>query len=342
MGPYVTAVSEDLSPEGIQQLGSAFRASKALLSAVELGVFTALADQPLDAAELAERTGIHPRGARDFFDALLALGMLVRTDGHYANTPEADFFLDRRKPSYIGGMAEMQSVSGYRLWSSLTQGLRSGAPQTDAKGDFNRLYEDQSRARRYLQAMTAGSLGSARVIAARFPWQRYQSILDVGTAQGCLPVQVALAHDHLRGGGFDLPAGQPIFEEYVRSFGLTDRLRFFPGDFLADPLPPADVLVLGNILCDLDLTQKSALLAKAHAALPVGGALIVYESIIDDERRHNASALLTSLAMILAKDGAFGFTGADCRRWMHEAGFVDTSVEPLEGPRSMVVGYKGA
>ncbi len=83
------------------------------------------------------------------FDALVALGLLERTDGRYANTPETDFYLDRSKPSYIGGMAEMQSVSGYRVWASLTGALRTGEPQTDAKGDLRRLYEDPDRARRY-------------------------------------------------------------------------------------------------------------------------------------------------------------------------------------------------
>ncbi|HSH23117.1 MAG TPA: methyltransferase [Acidimicrobiales bacterium] len=331
---------QELSPERIQELGAAFRASKALLSAVELGVFSALAGGPLDGDALAAQTGIHERAARDFFDALVALGLLERADGRYANSPETDFYLDRSKPSYIGGMAEMQSVSGYRVWASLTGALRTGEPQTDAKGDFRRLYEDPDRARRYLQAMTAGSRASAQAIAARFPWGEHQSVLDVGTAQGCLAVQVALTHDHVRGGGFDLPAAQPIFEEYVASFGLSHRLRFFPGDFLADPLPPADVVVLGNVLCDLDLPAKRALLAKAHAAVPVEGALIVYESIIDNERRNNASALLTSLAMVVQKAGAFGFTGAECRAWMHEAGFAETWVEPLDGPRSMVVGHK--
>lgn len=91
-------MGEGLSPERIQQLGGAFRASKALLSAVELGVFSALAEEPLDAAELAERTAIHPRGALDLFDALVALGMLERTDGRYANTPETDFSLTGASP----------------------------------------------------------------------------------------------------------------------------------------------------------------------------------------------------------------------------------------------------
>ncbi len=328
------------TPENIQRLGSGFRASKALFTAVELGLFTELADGPLGASTLAARLEIQARPAADFFDALVALGMLDRDEHGYANTPESDLFLDRAKPTYIGGMAEMQSRAGYRMWGSLTDALRSGKPQSAAGGNFELLYQDPVRMRRFLSAMTGGSLASARVMSRAFPWADYTSVIDIGTAQGCLPVQVALAHDHLVGGGFDLPPDGVYFDEYVASFGLNDRLRFFGGNYMTDELPRADVLVMGNILCDLDLAGKKSLIEKAHAALPDNGALIVYESLIDDDRRANSAALLTSLAMLLQKEGAFGFTGAECRSWMGEAGFTSTSVEHLEGPRAMVIARK--
>lgn len=329
-----------LLPENIQRLGSAFRASKAFFTAVELGLFTELAVGPLGCDELAERLGIQARPARDFFDALVALGMLERGAEGYSNTAEADLYLDRAKSTYIGGMAEMQSRTGYRLWGSLADALRTGEPQSDAQGNFDRLYGDADRTRAFLAAMTGGTLASAMTMAQRFPWSEYETFLDVGTAEGCLPVQIALAHEHLTGGGFDLPPIRAYFDEYVSSFGLSERLRFFAGDFRSGELPPADVLVMGNILCDFDLAGKCMLLQKAYAAVHKGGALIVYESLIDDERRSNAAGLLTSLAMVLQKEGAFGFTGAECQSWMRDVGFKETYVEPLEGPRAMVVGRK--
>jgi hypothetical protein len=126
----------------------------------------------------------------------------------------------------------------------------------------------------------------------------------------------------------------------VARFGLEDRLSFTAGDFFADPLPEADVLVMGRILHDWDLDEKRLLLRKAHDALPEGGALIVYEAIIDDERRDNAFGLLMSLNMLIETPGGFDFTGADCRAWMQEAGFRESYVEHLVGPTSMVVGIK--
>jgi hypothetical protein len=132
----------------------------------------------------------------------------------------------------------------------------------------------------------------------------------------------------------------PIFESFVTRFGLGDRLSFTAGDFFADPMPEADVLVMGHILHDWDLDEKRLLLQKAYDALPDGGALIVYEAIIDDERRSNAFGLLMSLNMLIETPGGFDYTGADCRTWMRETGFRESYVEPLVGPDSMVVGIK--
>src|SRR5438045_416115 len=100
-------MTKEVTPDRILQLGLGFWGPKTLLSAVELGIFTELANGPADLATMTARLGLHPRSARDFFDALVALGMLERADGRYSNTPETDFFLDRAKPSYMGGLLEM-------------------------------------------------------------------------------------------------------------------------------------------------------------------------------------------------------------------------------------------
>ncbi|MFC5568763.1 methyltransferase [Lysobacter yangpyeongensis] len=332
-----------VTPDAILQLGFAFWGSKTLLSAVELGVFTALAQGPQDGDALARRLGLHPRSARDFLDALVALRMLERDGSSYRNTEAGDLFLDRNKPSYVGGMLEMGNQRLYPFWGALTEALRTGEPQNEARrGEdfFATLYADPARLEGFLKAMTGISLGAARAIAEKFPWQKYRSFIDVGAAQGAVPVQVARAHPHLTGGGFDLPQVRPVFEQYVQANGLADRLRFHEGNFFADPLPRADVLVMGHILHDWNLEEKRQLLAKAHAALPEGGALIVYEALIDDDRRRNAFGLLMSLNMLIETPGGFDYTGADCIGWMREAGFREAYVEHLVGPDSMVVGIR--
>jgi hypothetical protein len=333
-----------LSPERILQTGLAFWPSKTLLSAIELGVFTHLVDGPKTHDALRETLGLHERSARDFFDTLVALGFLTRTNGEYANTAETSLFLDRQKPSYVGGILEMANHRLYPFWANLTDGLRTGLPQNEVRtgqaGMFEVLYSDPARLKEFLAAMTGISHGANVTIARTFPWSQYLTFADVGTAQGDLATQIALANAHLQGIGFDLPQGQPIFEEYVRTHGVSDRLRFQVGDFFKDDLPTVDVILMGHILHDWDLPTKRMLIGKAFAALPKGGALIVYESIIDDDRSRNAFGLMMSLNMLIETPGGFDYTGADCSGWMKDAGFSSTRVEPLVGPDSMVVGIK--
>ena len=276
-------MSEDPTPDQIMQVGLGFWASKTLLSAVEMELFTELARHPESGEALRDRLGLHPRSSQDFLDALVALGFLERGDGVYRNTPSTDLFLDKHKPSYIGGILEMANHRLYRFWGGLTEALRTGQLQNEAKSGempfFQALYADPARLKEFLAAMTG--LQPRRQPGDRSgnsPGTSYKTFVDVGTAQGDLAVQIALENDHLTGVGFDLPEVAPIFEDYVEQNGVHERLRFAAGDFFADELPEADVLVMGHILHDWSLDEKRTLISKAHEALPEGGALIVYES----------------------------------------------------------------
>jgi hypothetical protein len=336
-------MKKSIAPDHILQLGLGFWGSKTLLSALELGLFTELAKGAKTGEALRTTLGLHARGSRDFFDALVALGMLDRKGDKYRNTPETELFLDRNKPSYVGGILEMANARLYGFWGSLTEGLRTGVPQNEAKTGgslFEAVYGTPEKLKGFLRAMTGLSSGAGRAMAAKFPWKKYKSFIDVGGAQGGVSVQLALAHKHLSGGNYDLAVVGPIFEEYVRSFKLEGRLKFHAGDFFKDPIPSADVIIMGHILHDWNLEEKRALIAKTYAALPKGGVYIVHEAIIDDDRRKNAFGLLMSLNMLIETRGGFDYTGADCRKWMKEAGFKSSSVVPLVGPDSMVIGIK--
>jgi hypothetical protein len=332
------------TPQAILQTGLAFWPAKTLLSAIELGVFTELASGPESLAGLTARLGLHQRSARDFFDTLVALGFLARTGDRYANTAETDLFLDRSKPSYVGGILEMANARLYRFWGDLTEALKTGLPQNEVKsggpGMFETLYAEPTRLKQFLEAMTGISRGANMAIARQFPWTGYRTYVDVGTAQGDLAAQIALANPHLSGKGFDLPEVGPIFEDYVAGLGLASRLSFSPGSFFTDPLPRADVVLMGHILHDWDLSEKKMLIDKAYEALPKGGALVVYEAIIDDARSKNAFGLMMSLNMLIETTGGFDYTGADCEGWMKGAGFTSTRTEHLVGPDSMVIGIK--
>ncbi|RJQ78616.1 methyltransferase domain-containing protein [Pseudonocardiaceae bacterium YIM PH 21723] len=321
--------------EPILRLAFAFPGSRTLLSATELGLFTALADGGLDCEQLRERLGVHPRGARDFFDTLVALGMLEREDGVYRNTPETARYLDRNSPDYLGGVLELTSIWIFQDWAGLTESLRTGEPRTAGPDLFDELYADPVMTRRFQRAMTHFSLPAIRAIIERYPWAGVTSVADIGCSEGAFLRELADRYPQMRRIGFDREQVRGSFEDYV-----GERAEFQAGDFLTGPLPSAEVLVFGHILHDWDLDTKQMLLAKAYEALPPGGEIILYESLIDDERRQNAWALVMSLSMLLHTPGGFDYTGADARDWLTEAGFRDVRVERLTPEESMVVATK--
>lgn len=346
-GTSVDTLSEQsaLNPEKILHVGLGFWSSKTLLSAVEMGVFTELAHGPEEFEKLSGRLGLHPRSARDFLDTLVALGFLQRSSGAYSNTPETDLFLDRRKPSYIGGMLEMANARLFGHWNHLTEALRTGRQQNEAKEEgtaspFEALYADPARLKTFLAAMSGISHGSNMTIARKFPWANYKTYADIGTAQGDLAVQIALANPHLQGIGFDLAEVGPIFDEYSALNGVNGRVRFHAGNFFNDSLPNADVITMGHILHDWNVDEKRMLVRKAYEALNAGGCLVVYDAIIDDDRSQNAFGLMMSLNMLIETPGGFDYTGAECIGWLKEAGFREARVEHLLGPDSMVIGLK--
>lgn len=337
-------MASDLAvPTHILDIAFAFRRSKTLLTAVELGLFAALAEQPREAKSLAQHLGLHGRGAEDFFDALVALGLLVRdVGGRYANTAESARFLDPSKEDYIGHALHRVSTRVYSNWNSLASALRTGQPQSGAfgAGGYGALYADASGLEAFLRAMTGSSLMFARALAVTFPWKQYGRVVDIGSAEGCVPVQIARAHPHMIGGGFDLPAVEPWFTRYVERNGLSHRLLFHAGDFHRDPLPSADVMVMGRVLHNWSLPVKKMLLSKAHESLPQNGALIICETLIDDARQTVSDALFASLHMLIETADGFEATGAEYTDWLEATGFRDVHILKLGCAQSAIVGVK--
>jgi hypothetical protein len=210
------------TPDRVFKIGFGFWEAKALLSAVKLGLFTKLAKGPADLATLSQRLGLHDRAARDFLDALVALKLLEREGGRYSNTAETDMFLDKAKPTYVGGLLAMANARLYDSWGLLTEALKTGQNQNEGKETddiFAALYADPERLRDFLAAMSGVSLIPAQAIATKFPWANYKSFVDIGCAQGMTPVTLARTHPHLLGAGYDLPQVKPIFVEFVATHG---------------------------------------------------------------------------------------------------------------------------
>ncbi|MBU6499886.1 MAG: methyltransferase [Rhodospirillales bacterium] len=334
-------------PTRIMEIGTGFMASRVLLSAVELDVFGVVGAQRLSAEALRQRLDIHPRAATDFFDALVSLGLLVRAgegaEARYANTPETAAFLDPASPSYMGSILTMAGRRLYQHWGNLTEGLRTGLPQNEARagGDpFEAIYADPQRLEEYVAGMAGVQHTNFRILAERFNFARHQSVCDVGGASGALCIAIAQRHPQLTCISFDLPQVTPLARRRVAAAGLADRIEVRSGNFLTDDLPRAEVIVMGNILHDWGTATKQALLVKAYAALPPGGVLIAVENIIDDARRENTIGLLMSLNMLIETRDGYDYTFPQFDQWCRTAGFRSTGRMPLAGPASAALAWK--
>ncbi len=337
-----------VDPSHIMQVGTGFWSSKTLLSAVELQLFTQIGAEAMTGEEIGERLGLHPRTIYDFLDTLVALRFLQRDGGgrvgRYRNTPETATFLDKRSPAYIGGILEMFNERLYRFWGDLTVALQTGEPQNEIKHTgkpmFEELYSDPARLEQFMAAMQGISLGSFHALAETFDFSKYETVCDIGGATGQLCTILAERHPHLRCISYDLPVVAPIAKKAIAAAGLADRVATASGDFLADPLPRADVITMSLILHDWNLDRKMHLIRSAYDALPEGGAFIVIENLIDDARRENAFGLMMSLNMLIEFGDAFDFTGGDFAGWCREVGFRQVEIVPLAGPSSAGIAYK--
>lgn len=338
-----------LTPARIMQTGLGFWESKTLLSAVKLGVFTILGgNKKRSGKEIQSLLSLHDRGLYDFLDGLVAMGFLNRTGlmetAEYSNTAETEFFLDKNKPSYIGGILEMANDRLYGFWADLDEALITGKPQNELKhrgvSMFEELYADPGRLRQFIHAMSGISKGNFIAFAKKFDFSSYKTLCDIGGAAGILSIQVAKHQPHMTCTSLDLPPVTQIASETIARHGVSDRVKAGVVDFFADEFPKADIITMGMILHDWDLDNKKMLIRKAYNALPKGGALVAIEAIIDDDRRKNVFGLMMSLNMLIEFGVAFDFTGADFESWVKEAGFSRVEVIPLAGPSSAAVAYK--
>jgi hypothetical protein len=341
------APTSAIQPDHILQIGMAFWASKTLLSAVELDLFSILGDG-LTAPQIAQQLDLHERGRDDFLDALVSLGLLSREgDGPgavYSNTPETAAFLDTHSPAYLGGILKMSSKRLYGFWGSLTEALHTGLPQNEIKAGgrtlFDIVYADPSELELFLSGMSGVQLGAFHALCDAVDLSGYSTFCDIGGADGTLAAIIAKTHPHLTGSVLELGPVLPIADAYLAHEGVGDRVSGVAGDFFAGDFPPADVYIMGNVLHNWDEAEKQTLIDKAYAGLPSGGILVAIEAVIDDARRLNTFGLLMSLNMMIELPGGFDYTGAQFDTWARRAGFARTEVRHLAGPTSAAIAYK--
>lgn len=332
----------------IIQTGLGFWQAKCFLSAIELGVFSEIGSGAKTKKEIGEALGLHPKGIPDFLDGLVAMKFLEREGSgegaFYRNTEETGRFLDRNSSEYMGGYLEMANSRLFPFWVGLTETLRTGRPQNEIKSSgpeiFDELYRDAGRLETYMRAMSGIGAPNFRVLARKFDFSSYRTLCDVGGASGQLSIEVARANPHMRCLTCDLPAVEPIAKRAIAAAGLPGRVEAVTCDMFKDPFPQADVITMGMVLHNWSTERQLFLIRKAYETLPAGGAFVIVENLIDDERRENVFGLMMSLNMLVSCGNAADFTGRDFAGWCREVGFHRTEILALHGPCSAAAAWK--
>jgi cyclopropane fatty-acyl-phospholipid synthase-like methyltransferase len=347
----MAATTTVLKADRIMQVGLGFWASKTLLSAVKLGLFTLLAPKPLTAEEVKTQLGLNQQGlyVRDFLDALVSMHFLERQgegDGaRYGNTPETGTFLDKNKPDeYRGGFLEMANDREYRFWGDLEEGLRTGQPQNEIKttgqDSFSAIYNSPEALRNFAHAMAALQKENFAAFVKGFDMSPFRTLKDFGGSSGAFAIAAARQYPHLQCTTYDLPGLIPVARESIAAAGVEDRVQADSIDFFQEPLPGADLISMNNILNSFALPIKNMLIGKAYQALPGGGAFVVIENFLDNDRRSNTFGLLMSLNMLIESDGGYCHTEGEFAGMLRQAGFSQVKFLPINEHTSAAIAYK--
>lgn len=340
----MTAADPPPDPSPVLDLLVAFRRSKTMFAAVSLGVFDALASGPKTAAVVAAELKAHADSMGRLLDACVGLGLLRHDAGGYANTPAAATYLTTASPRRMTGYIRFTDEILWKLWADLEGGIRDGTPGWkrsfgwDGPVFANIFHTDHLR-REFTMGMHGFGLISSPEVAAAFDLSRFTRLVDLGGATGHLAAAACRRYPALRAVVFDLPQVAPLAREIVAATDVADRVEVVAGDFFADPLPPADLYALGRVLHDWSDETCLALLRRVYDHLPAGGALLVAEKLIADDRAGPPWAQMQDLNMLLVTEGRER-TLAGYADLLGRAGFADVTGRPTAAPVDAVLAVK--
>lgn len=314
-----------MSPAPILDLIEAFRRSKTMFTAVKLSVFDELVSAPLDGPQLAAKLNLNASASLRLFDACVALGLLSKENGQYANSELASVYLVRSSPATLANYILYSDASLYPLWGELESAVREGTNRWQQvfgsrTALFDHYFRDETSTRAFLGGMHGfGQITSTLVVQA-FDLSRFQHLVDLGGATGHLAIAASKQYLHLRATVVDLPKVAPIALETIAQSGMSERISFETCDFFTDELPTADLYYLGRILHDWSDERTQPLLRKIHQSLPNSGALLIGETLLNDDRSGPVRSLMQDLNMLVCTDGRER-TRAEYESLLRAAGF---------------------
>ena len=335
MGTSDPPAGEALPLQGILEMASGFQRSRVLLTACELGLFTALEEGARSSAEVARALGADGRATDRLMNALCALGLLEKRGDRFANTPLAARFLVQGKPDYLANL--LHTAHLWQTWSTLTEAVRRGRSVMAHAVKA----QDATWLRAFIAAMHWRACQQAPAVVTALDLSGVSRVLDVGGGSGAYAMAFARVKGDLQAVVFDLPGVVPLAEEYIRQGGLSDRVRTVAGDFEVDPLGSGfDLVFLSAVLHGNAPAQNHALLRKSAAVLAPGGRLVVQDFIMDEDRTAPAFGALFALNMLVGTDGGDTYTESEVRQWLEAAGLADIVRKDTAFGTTLLIGAK--
>ncbi len=331
-------------PAPVIDLIDAFRRSKTMFAAVALGVFDRLEREPADAATLAAQIGAQPEALERLLDACVGLGFLGKENGRYANRPVASSFLCRTSDRTLSGYILYSNDVLFPMWAHLEDAIREGGHRWKQTfgidgGIFDHFFQTEEAMRSFLRGMHGyGALSSPKVVAA-FDLSRFHRLVDLGGATGHLAIAASERYAHLRAAIFDLPRVVEVAREETARSSNRSRIELIAGDFFNDELPEADLFALGRILHDWSDEKIRTLLEKIYRRLPAGGALLVVERLLVEDKSGPTTALMQSLNMLICTEGRER-TLSEYTKLLESAGFRDVQGRITGAPLDAVLALK--
>jgi 2-hydroxy-4-(methylsulfanyl)butanoate S-methyltransferase len=305
--------------ETVNKLRFAADAAFAMLAGMQLDVFTPLKDGPMTSEQIAAAIGVGRARLRLLMYCLVAAGLLNEQDGRFSNTPEANQFLVKGTPSYMGNR---HATIAMRWLGSLktAESIRTGVPQ--AKLDFSN--SPQEEVETFLRNINANTIPAARALLDKYDFSSIKTLVDVGSGGAGLAITITKACPHIKATTIDLPQVAPIAQKIVQEEGATDRVNVIVANVLSGPLPGSyDVAVLRGLLQVLSLQDARLAVKHIAAAVNPGGKIYIIGQILDDSRLSPLEAVGFNLAFINTYDAGESYTEKEHREWLSEAGFVD-------------------
>ena len=328
-------LASGMLPEDFDAMLRSFQASRTVLTAVELDVFTAVG-RGATAAEVADRTGTSLVGMSPLLHALVALGLLRKDAGRFHCGPLADSLL-RADAAHDARAVLLHVEHTWHYWSTLTECVRRGTAVRDAR------IEERGPAwtRAFIAAMHHAASARTPVVLAALDLGGVRRILDLGGGSGAFSIAFARAVPDALVTLLDTVHGHASRRTYADASGVGDRIRTVDGDIDQPSYGEGYDLVFASAVCHLLSPEDNLeMLRKCHAALRPGGRVVIQEFVLDDDKTGPRHSALFALNMLVWTRGGSTYSGAEYHDWLRRSGFVEAKTMRLPGPADLIVGRR--